>query len=118
MNEPTTRVAKAVDAIQQQLTDYASEFSYDALSPEAIHTAKVRFIDTMGCLIGAFSGEPGRIARNLAASLPKPHGATVIGTYTHENHARHGCVRKRYYRSRLRDDRFLPSSRKFSRSPE
>src|SRR5688572_23698695 len=80
MTEPATHTAKAVDAIQQQLTDYASEFSYDALSPEAIHTAKVRFIDTMGCLVGAFSGEPGRIARKLAATMPHPHGATVIGT--------------------------------------
>jgi len=80
MSEPAKHVGKAVDAIQQRLTEYASEFRYDALTPEAIHAAKVRVIDTLGCLTGAFFGEPGSVARNLAAGLPQPDGATVIGT--------------------------------------
>ena len=73
-------VNKAVDSIQQRLTDYAVELDYHALSTEAVHIAKERVIDTLGGLIVGFFGEPCRIARNLAATMPDPHGATVIGT--------------------------------------
>src|SRR3990172_5570407 len=73
MNEP-------VDSIQQRLTSYACDLNYDGLSPEAIHVAKVRVIDNLGAPIGGFFGEPCRIARDLAAQMPNPDGATVIGT--------------------------------------
>lgn len=69
-----------VDSIQQRLTDYACGLSYDQLSAETIHAAKVRVIDTLGALIGGFFGAPSRIARNLAALMPNAEGATVIGT--------------------------------------
>ena len=71
---------KVVDRIRQRLTDYACDLNYDRLSAEAIHTAKVRVIDTLGALIGGFFGPPSRIARSFAAQVPDPCGATVIGT--------------------------------------
>jgi len=71
---------RAVDALQARLTDYACGLRYEDLQPEAIHAAKVRVIDTLGALLGGFFGEPCRIARNMAAQLPMPTGATVIGT--------------------------------------
>ncbi|MBI4191138.1 MAG: MmgE/PrpD family protein [Betaproteobacteria bacterium] len=81
MNKPVERsVSKAVDSIQQRLTSYASGLSYDGLSAVAIHAAKVRIIDTLGALFGGFYGEPCHIVRNLAAQMPNPGGATVIGT--------------------------------------
>src|SRR6202795_3904415 len=81
MNEPVKPgVNKAADSIQQRLTDYACSFNHDDLSPEGIHSAKGRIIDTLGALIAGFFGEPCRIARNLAAQMPNPDGATVIGT--------------------------------------
>ena len=80
MNKAPQHSNKTADSIQQALTAYASEFRYDDLPAEAIHAAKVRVIDTLGCLIGAFFGEPARVARALAARLPNPDGATVIGT--------------------------------------
>ena len=81
MNEAVEHgVNKAVDTIQQHLTDYACNLDYDGLPPEAIHATKVRVIDTLGALIGGFFGEPCRVARDLAAHLPNPNGATVIGT--------------------------------------
>ena len=81
MNKPIEHsVNKAVDSIQQQLTSYACSLNYESLSPEAIHAAKVRIIDVLGALIGGFFGEPCRIGRNLAAQMPNPGGATVIGT--------------------------------------
>ena len=74
------RVNKAVDSIQKRLTDYACALTYADLSPEAIHGAKARIIDTLGALVAGFFGEPCRIAGNLAAQMPNPNGATVIGT--------------------------------------
>ncbi len=65
---------KAVDTIQQRLTDYACRLEFRDLTPEAVHAAKVRIIDTLGALIGGFFGEPCRIARNLAAQAPDPAG--------------------------------------------
>ena len=79
MTETAKNVNKAVDSIQQVVTSYATEFRYAGLPPNVIHVAKVRVIDTLGCLIGAFFGEPGRVARRLAAQMPSPQGATVIG---------------------------------------
>ena len=73
-------VNKAVDGLQQRLTDYACALNYNGLSPEAIHATKVRVIDTLGALIGGFFGESCRTARNLAARMPDANGATVIGT--------------------------------------
>ena len=74
------KMSRAADGIQERLTSYACGLNYDSLSPEAIHAAKVRVIDTLGTLIGGFFDEPCRIARNLAAQMPDPNGATVIGT--------------------------------------
>ncbi len=69
-----------VDSIQQRLVDYTCRLRDDALPPEAIHAAKVRVIDTLAALIGGFHGEPCRIARGMAARVPDPGGATMIGT--------------------------------------
>ncbi len=81
MNQPAEKgVQRAVDSIQQQLTDYACGLRYGDLPAEVTHTAKVRVIDTLGSLIGGFFAEPCRIARNVAAQMPNPNGATVIGT--------------------------------------
>ena len=81
MDKPVEHtVVKAIDSIQQCLTDYACGLNYEGLSPEAIHACKVRVIDTLGALIGGFFGEPCRIARKLAAQMPNPNGATIIGT--------------------------------------
>lgn len=72
--------AHAADGIQALLADYAYGLDYNALSPEAIHGAKVRIIDTLGALMGGYFGEPCQITRNIAARVPDPNGATVIGT--------------------------------------
>src|SRR5688500_1337064 len=73
-------VKKAVDSIQKRLTDYACSLNYDDLTPQAVHAAKVRVIDACRALFGGFFGAPCFIARDLAARLPDPNGATVIGT--------------------------------------
>src|SRR5262249_35696749 len=72
--------SKAVDSIQERLTSYACGLNYEGLSPEAIHDAKLRLIDTLGVLVSAFFSKPARISRSVAADMPDEHGATVIGT--------------------------------------
>lgn len=68
------------DSIQSRLADYAYSLSYDTLPSNVVHAAKVRIIDTLGALAGGFLGEPCQIARNLAARIRDPRGATIIGT--------------------------------------
>lgn len=80
MEKRPALAARAVDSIQQQLTDYACNLRFEDLPPEVVHTTKLRVIDTLGSLIGGFFAEPCRIARDVAAAMPNPAGATVIGT--------------------------------------
>src|ERR1019366_5974881 len=42
--------------IQKRVTDYACSLQYSDLTPEVIHAAKVRVIDTLGVLICGFCG--------------------------------------------------------------
>jgi 2-methylcitrate dehydratase len=79
MPVPTT-AQRAVDTLQQRLTDYACGLTYETLPPEIVHAAKVRVVDTLGSLIGGFFEEPARIARNVVAAMPNPAGVSVIGT--------------------------------------
>ncbi len=81
MNQPVASgLQRAVDGIQLKLTEYARGLRYDDLPPEVVHAAKVRVIDTLCSLIGGFFADPCRIARDVAAGMPNPAGATVIGT--------------------------------------
>jgi len=73
-------VEKAVDRIQQRLTDYGCELKYENLTPEAIHAAKASVIDTLGALVCGFFGEPCQITRDIAATMPQSGGVAVIGT--------------------------------------
>ena len=82
MNKPVEVNAQHADEIQSYLSGYAAGLRYEDLDAEAVHEAKVRVIDTLGALIGGFSGEPSRIARDLAVRFPQDPGATVIGTRT------------------------------------
>jgi len=84
MNAPeinrSSSAATPVDQIQARLSGFAARLRYEDLDAATIHTAKVRVIDTLGALIGGFSGEPCRAVRGLAARMPQAEGATVIGT--------------------------------------
>ncbi len=83
MNQPVEHgVAKDVDTLQRRFTEYACNLRYEDLTPAAVHATKLRIIDTLGALVGGFFGEPCAIARNMAAQLPTPNGATVLGTRT------------------------------------
>ncbi len=69
-----------MDKLQERLANYAGALNYTRLSPEAIHAAKVRVIDTLGSLIGGFFAEPCRISRAMAVQASGPLMATIVGT--------------------------------------
>ena len=66
--------------LAEKLSRYAANLTYDDLTPEAIHEAKRRVLDSLGCAMGARHAEPARIARELALSVSASPGAIVIGT--------------------------------------
>ena len=70
--------------LAQQLARYSHRLRYEDLPPQTVHEVKRRFIDSLGCAMGAISGEPGQISRTLARTVSSTVGATVIGT-THES---------------------------------
>ena len=49
--------------LAQRLARYANELRFEELPDSTIHEVKRRFIDSLGCAMGAISGDPGRIAR-------------------------------------------------------
>ena len=69
-----------MDSILEQLSDYATELSYDQLPAATVHEVTRRVIDTFGCAMGSHSMEPPRIARAHAMEVTSQPGATVLGT--------------------------------------
>ena len=66
--------------LSERLSHYACSLRYDDLSGDTVHEAKRRVIDALGCAMGAFPSEPGRIARELALTAGCARGGTVLGT--------------------------------------
>src|SRR5919199_1034090 len=66
--------------LAERLSAYAADLRYEDLPPEAVHEAKRRLLDTLGCAMGAFASEPATIARTLAQTVSSTFPATVIGT--------------------------------------
>jgi 2-methylcitrate dehydratase len=66
--------------IVETLTDYALSLRFEDLPPGVVHQAKRLLVDTLGCAIGGFAGEPSVVARALAESVSSRQPATVLGT--------------------------------------
>jgi 2-methylcitrate dehydratase len=69
--------------LAERLSAYAAGLRFEDLPQEAVHEAKRRLLDSLGCAMGAWHSEPATIARKLAATQSSTLGATVIGT-THQ----------------------------------
>jgi 2-methylcitrate dehydratase len=65
--------------IADDLGSWAAALHFDDLGEHAVHTVRQRFVDTLGCGLGAFHAEPSRAARRLARALPRGP-STVLGT--------------------------------------
>lgn len=64
--------------IVEQLSSYAAALRFEDLPREVVHQAKRLIIDTIGCALGGYAGEPARIAREMAGSVTSSQPATVI----------------------------------------
>lgn len=64
--------------IAENLGAYADSLRYEALPKEVVHQAKRMIIDTFGCALGGYAGEPARIARELAGKVTSTRPATVL----------------------------------------
>src|SRR5882672_391344 len=69
-----------MDATTELLSDYACRLTYERLSPEAVHQVRRTLLDTLGCGIGAFAGEPASIARRMATRVQGDPSARILGT--------------------------------------
>jgi len=69
-----------MDATTAYLSDYAFRLRYADLSADAINQAKRTLIDTLGCGVGAFDGEPAVVARRIAARSQGDPPARLLGT--------------------------------------
>ncbi|MGZ8268236.1 MAG: MmgE/PrpD family protein [Burkholderiales bacterium] len=67
--------------LSQQLSEYASRLQPRDLPADVIKHAKRLVIDTVGCALGGYTSEPGKIARDLASAFGsgREH-ATLIGS--------------------------------------
>lgn len=71
---------RKTDATQDRLADYACALQFGTLTPEAVHDATVRVIDTLAALAGGYDGPASEITRKMAARVSDPEGATILGT--------------------------------------
>jgi 2-methylcitrate dehydratase len=69
-----------MDEITRTFAKFASSLSYGDLTPETVHQAQRRVIDSMGCAMGGYTSEPAKIARRLAAMFSGTLRARVLGT--------------------------------------
>lgn len=68
------------DEISRRLTAYAAKLKFEDLPAETVHQVKRLMVDSLGCAIGAFTSEPAKAARELAACFTGAMTATVLGT--------------------------------------
>lgn len=69
-----------MDTIAAYLSDYSTGLTFTDLAPEVVHQAKRLLVDTLGCAIGGYTSEPGKIARALADTISSRQPATVLGS--------------------------------------
>lgn len=65
--------------LASQLAHYATQLTYEDLSPAAIHEAKRRFIDSLATAVGAMPAEAFAVARKCAGRVQSTPGATLLG---------------------------------------
>jgi 2-methylcitrate dehydratase len=69
-------------SIVEYVSNYSNNLHYGDLPADTVHLLKRMIIDSIGCAIGAYSSEPSKIARDLAADVSSRRPCTIIGTGT------------------------------------
>jgi 2-methylcitrate dehydratase len=65
--------------IVEQLSNYAAGLRYEDLPLEVVRQAKRLIVDSVGCALGGYAGEPAKIAREIAGTVTSTLPATVFG---------------------------------------
>ena len=61
-----------MDSILELISDYSLSISYSDLPKSSVRSVKHRLIDSLGCALGGFLGEPCKIAKqNLTGEKDK-----------------------------------------------
>ena len=74
-----------MDISTQNLVDLTLNASYDTLDGAAVHECKRRFIDTLGCAIGAFDDGLCVAIREMARQYRGPQRSTLWGTSSYSS---------------------------------
>ena len=74
-----------MDRTTELLSTYACNLAFEDLNPQVVHQVKRTLIDSLGCVVGGFSSEPGKIARNLASGVSSTTPSRLLGTAAHSS---------------------------------
>src|SRR5947208_5837731 len=66
--------------LAQRFAEYATALRFEDLPHAAVHEAKRRVIDSLGCALGAYDAEPCVIGREVAGEFSAKRGAVLWGT--------------------------------------
>lgn len=69
-----------MDRTTEFLSAYACGLRFEDLSSQVVHQVKRTLIDSLGCAVGGFSSEPGKIARKLASQVSSAQPSRILGT--------------------------------------
>jgi 2-methylcitrate dehydratase len=69
----------AAPPLADRLAKYAAGLTFDKLTPEAVHEAKRRFIDSFATAVGAMPAQAYHIARKCALRVSGNPGASILG---------------------------------------
>jgi 2-methylcitrate dehydratase len=69
-----------MDNTEQRLVTFTGSLRFDELEPQLLRAIKQRFIDTIGCALGAFHAESSVIAKKIACAAEMSKGAGLLGT--------------------------------------
>ena len=60
---------KSGEGVTQTLAEFAADITFDDLPREVVHQTKRLICDSIGCTLGGYSSEKGRIVRDFVKSL-------------------------------------------------
>ena len=66
--------------IAERLSSFSTSLRYQDIPQDVVHQTKRMIIDTLGCAFGGYSGQPSKLARDLAATVTSTQPATVLGS--------------------------------------
>ena len=76
----TERTTKLMATLGRKIASWVSNLSYGDLDSQTIHEVKRRVIDSIGCALGAYHSQPGKITRALAESRNDTRAGYLFGT--------------------------------------